>query len=374
MVSPMTTKPITPVSVAILAVGLLAVGCGGGDGGSASPDPDATTESTAATDAVEWGKVVPGGDCQCSDGSEFNLWVREANPDKVLLYFKGGGACWSAETCAQDGSDGSEDLYTAAIGLEEHPSRWDGIFDLTNERNPFADYSIVYVPYCTGDVFIGNATTTYADGLTVQHKGYVNGTAALDYLAATFPDATDVVVAGLSAGSVGAPLYGGLVSDRLPDASITVLADGSGAHPPSAGNQVTAAWGIANAIPDWPENAGLTAEQWMAPGLFVQSGRHAPDVIFARHDYANDQTQAFENRRLGIADDPLSLIDANETQIESAGVNQVSYTAPGGQHGVLQYEKFYTEEVDGQSLVDWVTRLVEGEPVDDVHCEECTAG
>jgi len=41
---------------------------------------------------------------------------------------------------------------------------------------------------------------------------------------------------------------------------------------------------------------------------------------------------------------------------------------------VLSDGPFYTEEVNGQPLVDWVTRLIAGEPVDDVHCEECTAG
>jgi hypothetical protein len=377
MVPPMMTKPITTVSVAILTVGLLAVGCGGRDGSSASPDPDATTESTAV-DAAEWERVVPGGECQCSDGSEFSFWVREANPEKVLFYLPGGGACWSAETCAQDGSDGSEELYNPALGPGgDPPTQWEGIFDLTNKSNPFADYSIVFVPYCTGDVFLGNATTTYADGLTVQHKGYVNGTAALDHLAATFPDATDVVVAGLSAGSVAAPLYGGLVSDRLPDAEITVLADGSGAYPDDvpAAAEIGAAWGMGNTIPDWPENAGLTAEHWMPPTLFVQSGRHDPDIMFARHDYAYDHVAVLFNGLLGVAeDDVLSLIDANETQVEGAGVNLLSYTAPGDEHGVLKYEKFYTEEVNGEKLVDWVTRLVEGQPVDDVHCSECTAG
>ena len=33
------------------------------------------------------------------------------------------------------------------------------------------------------------------------------------------------------AGSVAAPLYAGLVSDRLPAAKITVLVDGAGAYP-----------------------------------------------------------------------------------------------------------------------------------------------
>ena len=141
---------------------------------------------------------------------------------------------------------------------------------------------------------LGDTTTEYAPGLTVHHKGYVNGTAALDHLAATFPGATDVVVMGESAGSVAAPLYAGLVSDRLPDARITVLADGSGSYPDVRPfNEIIAAWGFGNAIPAWPENAGLTAEQWSFPGLFIQSGRHDPEIVFARHDYAYDERQEF---------------------------------------------------------------------------------
>ncbi|MBL1135963.1 MAG: hypothetical protein HND46_11645 [Chloroflexi bacterium] len=36
-----------------------------------------------------------------------------------------------------------------------------GIFDLENPENPFADYNMVFVPYCTGDVHIGNREATY---------------------------------------------------------------------------------------------------------------------------------------------------------------------------------------------------------------------
>jgi hypothetical protein len=49
------------------------------------------------------------------------------------------------------------------------------------------------------------------------------------------------------------------------------------------------------------------------------------------------------------------------------------YVAPGDGHTVLSDGAFYTEAVDGQPLVDWVTRLVEGEAVADVRCTDCTA-
>jgi hypothetical protein len=39
----------------------------------------------------------------------------------------------------------------------------------------------------------------------------------------------------------------------------------------------------------------------------------------------------------------------------------------------LHSDTFYRETVNGVLLVDWVTALVRGEPVDDVHCTVCTA-
>jgi hypothetical protein len=221
-------------------------------------------------------------------------------------------------------------------------------------------------------------TTEYAPDLTVHHKGYVNGTAALAYLAATFPDTIEVVVAGVSAGAAATPLYAGLVSDRLPDAEITVLADGTGAAPPRRPRLQQAP---RRSLGHRQRHPGLARERRphrravdTISGLFIQSGRHDPDIVFARHDYAYDDVQELFASVAGVpTEDLLSEIDGNETRIEDAGVNLLSYIAPGDDHGALLYESFYTEEVNGETLVDWVTSLIEGEPVDDVHCTECTA-
>ncbi len=326
--------------------------------------PPATTSDVAAG----WERIMPGGDCQCANGSEFSFWVREASHDTVLVYLQDGGACFSVETCAAD-----SDAYNTTVN--EGPTGAGGIFDFADERNPFADYSIVYVPYCTGDVHLGNTSTDYAAGLTVHHKGYVNGTAALDYVAANAPDASDVVVVGESAGSIAAPLYAALVSDRLPDARITALADGSGSYPdmPQIG-AIMVAWGFGTDLPPWLASAGSNAEHWSFPRLFIHSGQHDPEIVFARHDYAYDETQLRTSARAGIpATDLLSRIDANETLIEAAGVNLLSYIAPGNEHTALSDGTFYTEEVNGQPLVDWVTKLVDRESVEDVHCTDCTA-
>jgi len=354
----------------LAALAVTGAGCGDNDG-DAGPAATTAPVSTAASGDRGWERVVPGGDCQCSDGSQFSFWVRKANPKKVVFYLQGGGACFSAKTCAP-----GRDLYKTKISSGDGPTGQAGMFDFADRRNPFADYSIVYVPYCTGDVHLGNTTTKYAPGLTVRHKGYINATAALHYMTATFPHATNLAVIGESAGSVAAPLYAGLVSDRLPKARITVLADGSGSYPDVPRlNDIIAAWGTGNALPDWATSAGRGAKQWSFPGFFIRSARHDPKIVFARHDRAYDKVQELWYPLAGIpAKDLLSLIDANETQIERAGVNLLSYTAPGSEHTVLSDEPFYTEQVNGQRFVDWVTRLIERKPVDDVHCRQCRAG
>lgn len=343
-----------------------------GDGGRpGSPTSPAPSDDAAPVDADGWERIAPGGDCRCADGSAYNFWLREADPGKVVLFLQDGGNCFSAATCAPD-----RGLYTPSI--TEGPDAG-GVFDRTDRRNPFADHSVVFVPYCTGDVHLGNATTDYAPGLTVRHKGYVNGTAALDHLAAAFPGATEVVVMGESAGSVAAPFYAGLVSDRLPGARVTVLANGSGGTPTlpdDVARSMATGWGLAGVVPPWPATAGLAAEQWFGvPALFVHSGRHDPDITFARVDYAFDERQRLGAAHFGApAADLPALLDANEAQVEEAGVPLLSYVAAGDRHGVLSDGRFTTEAVGDQTLADWVARLVAGEPVDDVRCTDCTAG
>lgn len=250
----------------------------------------------------------------------------------------------------------------------------EGFMDFDNPDNPFAGYTVVFVPYCTGDVFLGNATHEYAPDLTVEHKGYVNGTTALQYLADTYPGAEHVAVIGESAGAVAAPLYGGLMADALPDAQVTVFADGAGGYPdvPGLNGLLGGLWGTQNAVPDWPENEGMTAERWSFPGLWVQAGTHAPDVVMSRFDYAFDETQVFYAGLSGYdASGLVDLMDANEARVEGEGVEPLSYTAPGDDHTLVRKDEFYEMEVDGVLLVDWLDDVLAGDDVDDIHCTEC---
>jgi hypothetical protein len=310
----------------------------------------------------------------CFDGSGFSFFVHTADPHKVMFFLEGGGACFDATTCGPDSN-----AFKRTVG-DGPTTRHDGIFDLANPKNPFKDWSIVYVPYCTGDIFLGDAQHDYGNGVVIEHRGSVDATAALQHLAATFPDATQLVVAGESAGAAPDPLYAGLAADLLPKASITILADGAGAYPdvPAINALIGGLWGTMNAVPDWPETKGMTAEQWSLPGMFVKAHQHAPRIVSARHDYAFDQTQTFFANLAGFdASNLVTLIDQNEREIEKGGVDLLSYISPGTSHTVIGLPGFYTETQNGVSLLDWVTALVADQPVKDNHCSVagngCTA-
>ena len=176
------------------------------------------------------------------------------------------------------------------------------------------------------------------------------------------------------AGGVPSPLFGGLASDAYPDADVAVLADASGVYAdnPAVNVAIGNLWGAFNNTPDWPEIEGQQPEDFSIPGLFVNSGLHDPDIRMARYDNAWDEVQQQFTGLAGLsADDLPALLEGNEEQIEAAGVPVASYLAAGTDHTILGSDALYTLETDGVAFLDWLTRYVEGEDVEDVACTAC---
>ncbi|SDE84613.1 Pectinacetylesterase [Blastococcus fimeti] len=370
-------RRLMPPLIAVLAVSGLA-GCAGeaSDGGS----EQAAAAAPAPAEEVTWEQVSTSDECECSDGSEFHYWVHEGAADKVAFVLEGGGACFSAATCGPTGGTSKVNLADDAPAGPGSRGEGDengaqGLLDLDNPDNPLAGYSVVYVPYCTGDLHLGDRTQDYGDGVVVEHKGRVNATTALEGMAEAFPDAEEVVVVGFSAGSAGAPLYGGLVHDLLPDAEISVVADASGAYPGDAviTTAIGGLWGIFDDLPAWPESADQPQTAWSLPGLFVQAGRHVPDIRFATIDTAADSVQRTFTQLIGFGSTPLiDLIDANAAYIESNGVEVSAWVGPGTQHvSTAGDDVLYGSEVDGTALVDWLGDFLAGDDVPDVRCADC---
>ncbi|MDT0276403.1 pectin acetylesterase-family hydrolase [Blastococcus goldschmidtiae] len=375
-------RRLGPPLAAVLALSGLAA-CSDGSSPADTETAAAANRPADEVQEVAWEKVATPDECRCSDGSEFHYWQHEGDPAKVLFVLEGGGACFSAETCGSaDGTSkpslasdlADEPGYVYRDGTPTPATR--GLVDVGDPANPLFGYSVVFVPYCTGDLHLGDNTQDYGGGVVVvEHKGRVNATTALEGMAASFPDAEQVVVLGFSAGSAGAPLYGGLAHDLLPDADIKVISDGSGAYP--GDELITGAigglWGIFGNLPQWPESAGEPQSAWSLPGLFVQAGRHVPGIGLATIDTAEDEVQREFTELIGFGDTPLlELITDNHEYIEGNGVELSSWVGPGDQHvSTAGDDVLYGSEVEGTELVDWIGDFLAGEDVDDVRCPDC---
>ena len=163
----------------------------------------------------------------CSDGSQYRFWYYDSpTSNNMVVSFEGGGACWDYPTCSgQAGDLGAahpNGIPTDYITQFE-PQYVSPIINGADPGIPFRPknpivtngWDMVYVPYCTGDVHVGNRVVTYTDPtgqnppIVFRHNGYNNTVAILNFLHGRFPSINKLLVTGFSAGGVasGAVFY-----------------------------------------------------------------------------------------------------------------------------------------------------------------------
>ncbi len=154
----------------------------------------------------------------CIVGSPYSVFTKAKDPRKVLIFLQGGGACWEGFYRCNPVAE-SQFPPPPPVGI------WGDSFDPGDGaiENPLADFSIVYLPYCDGSVFTGDndvfdpnfpAAAAQLTGLPASlfppvrfHRGLQNLTAGVDIAKDEFPHARKIVVAGSSAGGVGAASF-----------------------------------------------------------------------------------------------------------------------------------------------------------------------
>lgn len=224
--------PFRPCSAAATITLLALVACGGKEASNATtaPPPNAMgatdAPTTAASDTsqdvpapvvdvpTEWGAPLAGAtrawtwidvpESRCMNDTPTGIGVNLVpGAKRVVIYLEGGGACFDSITCTA-GTAHQTGFGRADFTAEMAALGGVGIFDRGNANNAFKDDSWVFVPYCTGDVHAG---ANSKGALGRKHFGYVNIGQYLKRIVPTFtPESgvTDVVLAGSSAGGIGA--------------------------------------------------------------------------------------------------------------------------------------------------------------------------
>lgn len=322
--------------------------------------------------AGEWTTIATGGETSCAMGTPYEFHVRpaETESNQLLIFFNGGGACWDGATCSHDHLG----TYTPTVDVANDPTPT-GIFNYDNDANPFQDYHAVFLPYCTGDVHIGDSVQDYSlpdsdETITIYHKGYINSMTVLDWVFDNVEAPETVFVTGSSAGAIPSPFYAEFVAEAYPEARIEVLGDGAGGYRIPTMPERIESWGTIDILTErYPENA----EEIFSFELFYQVvGEAFPDISMTQYNTAADETQVsflFLNDVVGTP--LLELLEQNFADILEVDDDFAYFTAGGDLHTILRLPEFYTYTVGDVTVRDWVAALAAGEEVETVACEDC---
>ncbi len=246
----MTARTLAKLACCMATLSLLACGGGGADvpTAPAPPPPTATGTGPITAPAGSW-SFVPVEGARCANGSATGIGVRPVTGSReVFIYFEGGGACTTAETC-WGANPGAVNLggYGAAEFAAENKLRDFLYLDAsTGTANPFARMNLVMLPYCTGDVHAGRQVQTLQVGgqpRATHFVGAINVEKALQRLAATWPALDAVWVLGTSAGGAGATIHYAAVRQAL-GTRVHLLVDSAPGFNDPDDNARWAFWGV----------------------------------------------------------------------------------------------------------------------------------
>jgi len=158
-----------------------------------------------------------------STGSQWVGAYKQGTENKLMIYFFGGGV--------------SIDAYSARYGWSQHGdemfyfddmSIWQQVaekcfttgFGSQDERNPFRNWSVMMLPYTTGDFHIGTGEFVYT-GLdsaehTLYHHGYTNFRKYMEMVMPYAGTPEAIVVSGSSAGGFGTSFLSEDITELFP--------------------------------------------------------------------------------------------------------------------------------------------------------------
>ena len=310
--------------------------------------------------ALEWEYFEIEG-TRCLDGSTAGFGVNY-NPDSpnVMIYLEGGGACFN------DACD-----FTAFSIPFVPPS--DGVFDRDNGSNPVSEWTMIYVPYCTGDIHAGDNELELG-GVTRQFRGYSNITRYLQQWVPSF-QAETVLLTGISAGGFGAALNAAQVADAYGEDVQMVVVDDSGPPlsndviPPCLQQTFRETWNLEGTVlADCP----TCDPDDFATGLFDNLVTNYPQLRLGLYSNTGDSIirtymgagwgNGQHDNCEGIST-PVPVVTYSNDLIAIRAVHEddaSTFYRTGLGHTVLRLG-FNLTSVDGVSVAEWMGAVIAGE-------------
>lgn len=334
----------------------------------------------------EWFELAPEG-IVSANGTPVTSRMRLGEErEKVIVLFYGGGISIDEYTAAHPYTTTdffSEDGFYAPDTIGMIPELCDAGIGSTQDDNPFKDWTIIILPYTTGDYHIGTADYAYTDEdgneQILHHHGYTNFRALMDEAAQYIPGPVDeLLIAGSSAGGFGAAMLAEeIIEDYFPSAEhVTLCIDSAFQHYDRWTEVASEVWGapegIVQKITTEDIIVGILADLYEAYGdrvTFLYVGSTLDGCLARYQAYLNGQGFTVNDQQgLLYARDLKTMLEMLREAVPDAGVflfdflpysikpNQLRLT----QHTILITKTVFWRLTDRVSVIDWLADAVQG--------------
>ena len=322
----------------------------------------------------EWRVIDFSEPAVCSNGSGYKHFFHEGTSPNLLVFFSGGGACWDEVSCSLP-----TDVSTLKGGFY-YPEVFDietldiGILDLANIDNPFEDWDIIFIPYCTGDLHLGNRSTSYYSNekvVPINYNGQANVTTSLKWIIESYTGQADkVVVAGESAGGFASIYYLPAIADIFPAAKLYQLTDCSFVKSDMIIDVMDSVWNVGS-----DDNFGLKTASDVLNNVYKRNSALLANrnVIFMQSNTLYDNTminylgnlekcevtlalqQQWSNEMINSTKELAETIQLYNYFVTDHGYDSAKNSTP---HTMLWSNLFYVSEENNTRYCDWLNEVV----------------
>lgn len=328
----------------------------------------------------QWYQVAPEGAVN-SDGSPWNGLFRKGSENKVAICLYGGGVSFNAHMAARPMGSGEEWYYLPyAEGkcIEEA-----GLSHLENvglpsaaDTNPFRNWTMLVVPYATGDWHVGTNDFHYLDldgkDAVLYHHGRTNLTLFLNEALPRVGKPDDLLIAGYSAGGFGTAMVANdLVSEYFSDVeNITVFVEAAMLTWDGWHDVAVNVWKAPRSISDRLVSDNMTLDSLRALSkdhpqtriLFSCSVRDSAIAAFqgffarGKLEATAEDGDVVQNNLKAAVPEMLKLPKTNVLIWEGFGPEGTNLSG----HALMMLDTFSTADLNGTTMADWVKNAVDG--------------
>lgn len=320
----------------------------------------------------EWYRITPEG-AVSSDGSEWHGLFRKGSENKVIVYFYGGGVSTDAYMAAKpEGADGG--FYNPKLTNDGLEAMGIGSSDA---NNPFKDWTMLVLPYSTGDWHCGTGGFQYTDTdggeRILYHHGYTNYTLFMQEAMKYIDTPDELLITGFSGGGFAAALLGNdTISNYFPNVkNTTVFAEASFLLNENWRDIAENVWQAPNEISE-----RLVSDNIVLDSLRALSKDHPDTKILFSSSVRDNALSSYQNyytngvletsNEIGdVYQENLKLMVRDLQSIPNTGVliwdgyNDKEGTNLTG-HTLMFMPMFYSDSLHGITMAEWVMDGING--------------